>query len=452
MKRTAFRWVAVSSVVFAMVVPTLARTRPRYGGTLRLQTQASAERLARGLVLETLTSVDEAGNAQPLLASRWLSQNDGTRWQFWLRSGVTFHDATPLTPAVVAEALSAAKCDGACPWRTVRVLGDSVLFETDQPIRDLPSILALDEFAIVRNAQGTLVGSGPFRIQSGTYDTITLAAFEDAWAGRPFIDAIEIRGGRSVRDQLMDLGVGRADLVEVPAEQLRRVQQERVRVFASRPVELIAVRVERNSATLQNRKIREALAQTWQRTSLRDVIFQKQGEMTASVLPSWLSGYYFLFPYPNSSFGISDEIKPEVARLGSLGLAVDSSDSSLQLVAERLALDARAGGFKIQVVPDNGNHTPDLKVERTKLESTNPAVALWRLGAKRGAELSWSGEDRSETPLRLFQAEQDFLRQWMTIPLLYVPLGYAASARIHNLELRPLGEPALAEVWLEGGK
>ena len=443
MKRTVFRWVAVSSILLAFAVPLLARARPRYGGTLRMQSQASAEVVARGLILETLTRVDEAGIAQPLLASRWLSQNDGTRWQFWLRSGIIFHDATPLTPAVVAEALSAVKCDGTCPWRAVRVLGDSVLFEADQPIPDLPSILALDQYAIVRNAQGTLVGTGPFRIQSATYDTVTLAAFEDAWAGRPFVDAIELRGGRSIRDQLMDLGVGRGDLVEVPAEQMRRAQQERVRVAASRAMEMIAVRAQPRSTAMQDQRTRAALAMTFDRNSLFNVIFQKQGETSASLLPNWMTGYGFLFQ-ATTNLAKARELKSQSPKVGPIILAVDPGDSTLQLVAERVALNARDAGFQVQVVPDNANHAADLKVERIPLPSTNVAVALRAFGAK--IDPSGQGDES------LYRAEREFLQQYTVIPLLYVPRAVGANTRVRNLELSPAGKPQVVDVWLEGGK
>jgi len=443
MKRTVFRWVAVSSILLAFAVPLLARARPRYGGTLRMQSQTRAEIVARGLVLETLTRVDEGGHAQPLLASRWLSQNDGTRWQFWLRSGIAFHDATPLTPAIVAETLSAVKCDGACPWRTVRVLGDSVLFDADQQIPDLPSILALDRFAIVRNSQGTLVGTGPFRMQSATYDTVTLGAFEDAWAGRPFVDTIEIRGGRSIRDQLLDLGVGRADFVEVPAEQLRRAQQDRVRVSASRAVEMIAVRVQPQSTALHDQRARAALAMTIDRNSLFNVIFQKQGEASASLLPNWMTGYGFLFQTA-TNLAKARELRSQSPKLGPVTLAVDPGDNTLQLIAERVALNARDAGFQVQVVPDNANHVADIKVERVPLPSANVAVALRAFGAK----MDSAAEDEES----LYRTEREFLQQYLVIPLLYVPRAVGANTRVRNFELSPAGTPQLVDVWLEGGK
>ena len=41
-----------------------------------------------------------------------------------------------------------------------------------------------------------------------------LAARDDGWQPRPFLDSIEIQFGRSLRDQAVDLELGRADVVE----------------------------------------------------------------------------------------------------------------------------------------------------------------------------------------------------------------------------------------------
>ncbi len=47
---------------------------------------------------------------------------------------------------------------------------------------------------------------------------------------------------------------------------------------------------------LQEDAQREAIALAVDRAALYNVIFQKQGEMTASLLPNALTGYGFLFP------------------------------------------------------------------------------------------------------------------------------------------------------------
>ena len=77
---------------------------------------------------------------------------------------------------------------------------------------------------------------------------LTLTANENCWQGRPFADAIEIRVHRPVRDQWLDLSVGRADVVEVPAEQMRQAQQQRLSVLTSPPVTLLALQVAMSGA------------------------------------------------------------------------------------------------------------------------------------------------------------------------------------------------------------
>src|ERR1700684_2640586 len=95
MKRTAFLLLATSSVLF-LLSNASARTRPRQGGTLRVEMRADASQwmnsARRPLVFDSLTTLDSNGNVQPSLAARWESQSDDRRWQFWLRADVRFHD------------------------------------------------------------------------------------------------------------------------------------------------------------------------------------------------------------------------------------------------------------------------------------------------------------------------------------------------------------------------
>src|SRR5579871_5676930 len=78
--RTTLRLLAISSLALASIVLMLARvaearTRPHYGGVVRMESAAAAE--PTGLVTEALTSADALGRVQPLLAERWEAQNGG---------------------------------------------------------------------------------------------------------------------------------------------------------------------------------------------------------------------------------------------------------------------------------------------------------------------------------------------------------------------------------------
>ena len=72
---------------------------------------------------------------------------------------------------------------------------------------------------------------------------LTLTANESCWQGRPFVDQITIAGNRPIREQWLDLSVGRADIAEVPPQELRLAQQKHLSVVVSPPVELLALEV-----------------------------------------------------------------------------------------------------------------------------------------------------------------------------------------------------------------
>ena len=151
---------------------------------------------------------------------------------------------------------------------------------------------------------------------------------------------------RAIRDQWLDLAVGRADLVEVPAEQLRQAREQRLTVVASPPVTLLALQVA-DSGVLGNPNLRAAIALAIDRGALSNVIFQKQGEVTASLLPNALTGYSFLFPTArdlNKAHELRGGLAPPP-----LTLAVEG-DGAMQLAAQRIALNLREAGFNVQMV------------------------------------------------------------------------------------------------------
>ena len=62
----------ISAVLVCAALSAAARTRPHYGGTLRIETQGDPwqmpDGIARRLVLDTLTTVGDTGGARPALA------------------------------------------------------------------------------------------------------------------------------------------------------------------------------------------------------------------------------------------------------------------------------------------------------------------------------------------------------------------------------------------------
>lgn len=445
MKHTVSRWLAAASLLLALLAPAAARTRPRYGGTLRIETRSdplnAPDGIARRLLFDTLTE-SQPGQIVPALAVSWESQSANHRWQFYLRPGVHFHDGKPLTADAVVQSIALACAH--CRWH-VRAVGDSVVITSESAMPDLPSELARSVYVIARQDEaGNPDGTGPFRFVTNSNGILFLSANDDGWKGRPFIDAVEIYGNRSVRTQWLDFTVGKADLVEVPPELLRTAQQDRMPLaVSSRPTDLLALTM--SEQQIPDEHLRQSIALALDRTAAFNVIFQKQGEVTGSLLPGALSGYSFLFP-TGANLPRSRELRG--AQSLSLQLAVDSSNPVLQLVAQRLALNLRDAGWTVQVVSQSGNLHTELAVRLVHLEAADADSALQEMIEYFGVTPHEEGPD----PSSLYRIESSFLQSHTVIPLLYLPRAWGVSGRVHNLVLAPDGMPLLANASLEDAK
>ena len=449
---------AISCLLAVLALPLIARTRPHYGGTLHVEIEGDPwqrpDGLPRRLVFDGLTAIDAGGALRPALAIQWESDNSGHRWQFHLRPGVHFHDGSPLTAQAVVASLNAS-CSAGCPWTAVRAVGSSVVFTGDSPMPNLPVLLAGGDFliALTVNPDGSTasgaIGTGPFQLAGFNNGILSLTANPNSWQGRPFVDAVEIRVHRAIRDQWLDLGVGRADVVEVPAEQLRQAAQQRLRVISSPNAAMLALQLS-STGPLENPALRAAIAMAIDRGSLSNVIFQKQGEVTAGIVPQALTGYAFLFP-TDRDLNKSHELRGG-ASIAPLKLSVQG-DGAMQLAAQRIALNLREAGFSVQATTGGNPQKSDLLLRTFPIESTEPAAVLESLiRAASQTQPVAAGQVQSvvdQSPVVLFKAERTFLDRHTLIPLLDLPRAWAMGERVRDLQLLPDGALDLANASLE---
>jgi len=438
----------ISTVLALAVVAAPARTRPHYGGTLRVEIEGDPwqrpDGIARRLVYDGLTSVGATGAVEPALAVGWESENDDHRWQMHLRPGVRFHDGSPLTAATVVASLTAS-CGAECPWTAARPVGSAVVLTSDSPMPNLPALLASDRYliALVTTAEGKTagdgIGTGPFQLAGFSNGVLTLAANESCWQGRPFADSVEVRVRRSIHDQWLDLGLGRTDVVEVPAEQIRQAQQQHFTIASAPQAWLLALQVA-DTGALTNPRLRAAIAAAIDRSALYNVIFQKQGEITASLEPQSATGYSFLFTTDrdlNKAHELRGGLTP-----GMLTLRVEGG-GAMQLAAQRIALNLGEAGFSVQVKAA-GLQYADLSLRKLPAAAGEPAAGLEMILRSTGI----TAPVVERTPAELFKREQEFLERKTLIPLLSLPKAYAVSARVRDLKILSDGTPDLAGVSL----
>jgi peptide/nickel transport system substrate-binding protein len=437
-----------------------AATRPRYGGTLRIETGARLASLdpaklpsdAGGLALagklfflvgDRLVGIDQRGRVRPSLATHWQAARGDRDWTFDLREGVKFQDGAPLVARDVVAALAAVHPD----WR-LHAEGMQVRIDLPRPTPDLPLDLALAVNSILRVGQnGLLVGTGPFRVTEFTANHITLAANAEDWQGRPFLDGVEILTGRALREQWIDLELGRADVIEMSPDQVHRATDSHVQLWSSQPEEVVALVFAPGRSAAENASVRQALAAGVNRAALRDVLLQKQGEVAQSILPEWLTGYAFLFAPP-----AAPPPAPAAGALPPLSLAYDASDPILTSFAGRIALDARTVGIQLKLVPPAAGAPPaDVRLVRERIQSLDPAEALRQivsaLGLTNQVTLPASGQ-----PEQLFAAEQSLVQSHWVIPLVDLPEIYGLSSRVEDWTpptVSLAGGWGLENVWKE---
>jgi peptide/nickel transport system substrate-binding protein len=444
--------------------------RPKIGGTLRVQiseriatidprqwplapvSSAAAERVD-ALIFDRLVTLDEHGKLQPALAISWQHDAPSKRWQFLLRDGVKFSDGTPLTPPIAALALQqllGASFD-------VSATSDSVVIQAEHSLPDFPTELAAGRYFIFQTGDdNSLTGTGPFRVAewpiAGSPAPAVFAANETCWSGRPFVGKIELMMGVDFQQQANAISFGQADVVELPASEVRRAAQRGVRTASSDPIELFALMLDASRPAVQDAQLRQAISLAIDRASIADVILQRQGIVAGSLLPNWISGYAHLFPAAFDLPRAKDLLAAsgrKLSRSAPLALLYDSSDAEAHAIADRVAVNLREVGIMVQVsgqIWDGKTKTPaaDLRLVRYRLAAPDRVVALSGLVNSLG-----EAPTDLETPEQIYVAERAPIDAYRVIPLVHVSESFGLSSQVRDWMPPRWGGWRLEDVWLE---
>ena len=427
MRPTRYPWIAAASVLAACAaIGSLnAARRPRYGGELRIDLRAqvktldpqetpqdplvlAAQRQILPAVFETLVRLDEHGEPQPWLAESWTHDTARKSWIFTARRNVTLQDGTLWSP-----------------------LPASLVVPDNRPLDQILRDLARPRNAIVvRSADGTLVGTGPFRVAKWEPEkSLTLVAHERYWGGRPYLDSIQIQMAKPFSEQAVDFQAGSADVVEIGLRDLRAPRARGISVFTTAPLETLALQFENRSVP---DAVREALALSIDRAAIHSVLLQKQGEVSAALLPQWLSGYAFVFPVARN-VARARQIAPAPAPMN---FAYDRQDPVIRAIAERIAVNASEAGITLRA-----GGPAALNLTRLPVTSRDPATVLEEFAAllKLPAPVSPN----------LYEAESAMLENFQVIPLFHLPRGWMMQSRVKDWAARDA--PNWADAWLDAG-
>ena len=479
----------ISAAFLALLSPAMARAtkRPRYGGTLRLELSVTSvsldprtwklgslsagdsEKLA-ALLYDRLITLDEYGRFQPALATEWSHDASAKLWQFKLRPGVKFSDDSPLTSKEVIAALQLLFPPGfqVSPTET------GVQIRSTRPTPDLLEQLASGRYFVFRVQPDTsLIGTGPFVLAESSptpsFESnaspqkplrLKFRARDDAWSGRPFLDAIDVTIGYPALRELLDLQVGRADLIDIPPDLVRKAQQENLRVWNSPPDTLLALRLDDAQPGAADPRFREALDFALDRDTMANVLLQRQALPSDALLPQWLSGYAFLFTTPmnleRAKALQSTQPANAAGRNEPVHLRVDAVGDLMKLLGERVAVNARQANISVQLVSRaastaGSSNTPaiGLHLFAWHYDSLSPRAELQALAQHLHSEAAAENVEEPVDPEKLYAQERRLLDARQILPLVVLPTYVGIALTVRNWSAEPSGTWRLADVWLE---
>ncbi|HEY3727043.1 MAG TPA: ABC transporter substrate-binding protein [Solirubrobacteraceae bacterium] len=288
---------------------------PTKGGTLRLASQTPATAINPMIVDDGggLCMLAQTGEfltfdnnlllrLEPMLATSWSHNGDGSVWTFKLRPNVKFHNGAPLTADDVVytlKQLSDPKNSSNAlstftgvllPAGVRKVDTTTVAFHLESPNGNFPYLVSSDNYnAIIVPAgtdfgkwQKTFVGTGPFKLQSYTQNVgANFVANPNYWGPKAYLDTVQFKFYESQSPQILALQGndvdGVAQFVPSGAEAiLNNSQYKIIRTKASNHRE-ISMRVDQ--APFTDARVRQAMALSVDRPGMVQALLHGLGSV-----------------------------------------------------------------------------------------------------------------------------------------------------------------------------
>ena len=157
---------------------------------------AAIDEVVYANIFEGLTRIDHNGAVLPALASSWEVSQDGKRYSFKLREGVTFHDGSSFEASDVVFALERARAEDSVnaqkalfePIDNIEAAGDDgVVITLKRPSGNFLFNLGWGDAVIVAPEtaeanKSNPVGTGPFKFRRWVQgDRVELERYDDYW-------------------------------------------------------------------------------------------------------------------------------------------------------------------------------------------------------------------------------------------------------------------------------
>jgi len=269
-----------------------------------------------GLTRFDLTQGESTPEVIPGLAESWETSEDGLTWTFHLREGVTFHDGEPWnadaaifnydrqvnrdSPLFDTELNSVGGILLSGIVSATKVDDMTIQLVTDQPMADLPSMLALGAFGSPRAIEelgdgfaDAPVGTGPFRFESLERGReLVLVRNEDYYRGAPKLDRLILRPVPEVTARMAALRAGEVNWIEVPSpDEVPALQGEGFQVLTNAYSHVWPWVLDTTKPPFDDVRVRQAINYAIDRDAMAEALLQGTGAPALNYIPASDPGY-----------------------------------------------------------------------------------------------------------------------------------------------------------------
>ena len=313
---------------------------PKYGGTLVCYTSADPkafdpakltswdQTIVAANILEGLVRLNPEGTGiEPGIAQEWAVSEDGLVWTFKLREGAKFHNgrvvtaadfkysfervANPETASPAAWMLN--KLQGFADFQSkaagdisgIRVIDDQTLeLALSEPFAPFASMLASAALAVVPQEAVEeygedfglyAVSAGPFTLGEWNFNQdLTVNAFEDYWAGRPYLDSVKFRVINDENTRIVEFDAGTLDVAWITPAHYDRLTsdptyQDSIGRAETLHTAFLIFNMEQEPFA-SNKALREAVFHSLDNTAVLELLQNRASYADRLLLPGMLGG------------------------------------------------------------------------------------------------------------------------------------------------------------------
>src|SRR5579884_3022426 len=288
---------------------------PTKGGTLRIASVTPAAAVNPLTVADAggLCMLNQTGEflifdsnlklaLQPMLATSWSPNKDGTVWTFKLRPGVSFHNGSPMTaddvvytfqqladPKNASNALSTFQ-GVLSPSGVQKVDSTTVEFHLEAPNGNFPYLVSSDNYNAIIVPKGTdygkwqstFIGTGAFKLTSYTQGVgAQFAANPSYWGPKPLLSATTFKFYSSQPPQILALEGNDVDVIGqfVPAGATSLLNNSSYNVIKLKSANHRELSMRNDQPPFTDARVRQAVAYTLDRQGMVSALLDGDGSV-----------------------------------------------------------------------------------------------------------------------------------------------------------------------------